>query len=212
MRFFEKSLMTLELPAVLEMLAAEAVGDTAKEQARALTPSVEPAEVRRRQEETTAAKTMMVVRGSPSFSGVKDVRPSLARADLGGALNTRELLDIARVLQCARLVRGYIADDTVGKTPIDHLFYALHANPQYRIDDSELIDFIVNLHNSVQITHACDGIIVLEHDSTSLKHILQRNVGRTEQTASHLLLVIRRFGIDASTWAAYLTLLNIIMQ
>lgn len=128
MRFFEKSLMTLELPAVLEMLAAEAVGDNAKEQARALTPSVEPAEVRRRQEETTAAKTMMVVRGSPSFSGVKDVRPSLARADLGGALNTRELLDIARVLQCARLVRGYIADDTVGKTPIDHLFYALHAN------------------------------------------------------------------------------------
>ena len=128
MRFFEKSLITLELPAVLEMLAAEAVGDTAKEQARALTPSTEPAEVRRRQEETTAAKTMMVVRGSPSFSGVKDVRPSLARADLGGALNTRELLDIARVLQCARLVRGYIADDTVGKTPIDHLFYALHAN------------------------------------------------------------------------------------
>ena len=128
MSFFEKSLTTLELPAVLEMLAAEAVGDTAKEQARALTPSVEPAEVRRRQEETTAAKTMMVVRGSPSFSGVKDVRPSLARADLGGALNTRELLDIARVLQCARLVRGYIADDTVGKTPIDHLFYALHAN------------------------------------------------------------------------------------
>ena len=128
MRFFEKSLITLELPAVLEMLAAEAVGDTAKEQARALKPSTEPAEVRRRQEETTASKTMMVVRGSPSFSGVKDVRPSLARADLGGALNTRELLDIARVLQCARLVRGYIADDTVGKTPIDHLFYALHAN------------------------------------------------------------------------------------
>ena len=71
---------------------------------------------------------MMVVRGSPSFSGVKDVRASLARADLGGALNTRELLDIARVLQCARLVRGYLADDSVGKTPIDHLFSALHAN------------------------------------------------------------------------------------
>ena len=66
--------------------------------------------------------------GSPSFSGVKDVRASLSRADLGGALNTRELLDIARVLQCARLVRGYLADDSVGKTPIDHLFSALHVN------------------------------------------------------------------------------------
>ncbi len=128
MSFFEKSLMTLELPAVLEMLAAEAVGDTAKEQARELTPSTDAATVRHRQEETSAAKTMMVVRGSPGFSGVKDVRASLARADLGGALNTRELLDIARVLQCARLVRGYIAEDSVGKTPIDHLFYALHAN------------------------------------------------------------------------------------
>ena len=128
MSFFEKSLITLELPAVLEMLAAEAVGDTAKEQAKQLSPSTDAATVRSRQEETSAAKTMMVVRGSPGFSGVKDVRPSLARADLGGALNTRELLDIARVLQCARLVRGYIADDSVGKTPIDHLFYALHAN------------------------------------------------------------------------------------
>ena len=128
MSFFEKSLLTLELPAVLNMLAGEAVSEPAKELALALRPSVEEAEVRRRLSETTAAKTMMVVRGSPSFSGVKDVRASLARADLGGALNTRELLDIARVLQCARLVRGYLADDSVGKTPIDYLFYALHAN------------------------------------------------------------------------------------
>ena len=37
-------------------------------------------------------------------------------------------MDIARVLQCARLVRGYIADDSVGKTCIDSLFYALRAN------------------------------------------------------------------------------------
>ncbi|MDO5001507.1 MAG: endonuclease MutS2 [Eubacteriales bacterium] len=128
MSFSEKSLVTLELPAVLEILAQQAVGDTAKQAALSLSPSGDRAEVKRRLDETTAAKTMMVVRGSPSFSGVKDVRPSLARADLGGALNTRELLDIARVLQCARLVRGYLADDTVGKTSIDHLFYALHTN------------------------------------------------------------------------------------
>ncbi len=119
MTFFEKSLQTLELPAVLGMLAQQAVGETAKELALALMPSSDRAEVARRLEETSAAKTMMVVRGSPSFSGVRDVRPSLSRADLGGALNTRELLDIARVLQCARLVRGYLSDVRVGKTPID---------------------------------------------------------------------------------------------
>ncbi len=128
MDFFEKSLNTLELSAVLEMLAAEAVSDGAKEAVEKLLPSDDKFEVKRRLGETSAAKTMMVVRGSPSFSGIKDVRPSLSRADLGGALNTRELLDIARVLQCARLVRAYVADDTVGKTCIDYLFTALHAN------------------------------------------------------------------------------------
>ena len=128
MSFFEKSLRTLELPTVLQMLSDQAVGETAKENALALTPSSDEAEVRRRLEETSAAKTMMVVRGSPSFSGVKDVRASLARADLGGSLNTRELLDIARVMQCARLVRGYLADDSVGKTCIDAYFHALHTN------------------------------------------------------------------------------------
>lgn len=128
MSFFEKSLTTLELPRVLEMLAAQAVGETARERALALSPSGDRAEVKRRLDETSAARAMMTVRGSPSFSGVKDVRASLARADLGGALNTRELLDIARVLQCARLVRGYIAEDSVGKTCIDSLFHALRAN------------------------------------------------------------------------------------
>ena len=128
MSFSDKSLFTLELPAVLEMLCAEAVSAEAKERARALLPSADAREVQRRQEETSAAKTMMTVRQSPSFYGVKDVRPSLSRAELGGSLNTRELMDIAAVLRCARLVRGYIADDGVGKTCIDHLFYGLRAN------------------------------------------------------------------------------------
>ena len=126
--FTEKSLHTIELPRVLELLSQQAVGELAKERALALCPSGEKGQVRRWQEETTAAKTMMTVRGSPSFYALKDVRASLARADLGGALNTQELLDIARVLQCARLVRGYVAADSVGKTCIDHLFHALHSN------------------------------------------------------------------------------------
>lgn len=124
----EKSYRILELPAVLTLLARECVTATAKDAAINLRPVSGSMEIKRLQEETTAAKTMMVVRGSPSFTGVKDVRPSLSRADLGGALNTRELTDIAGVLQCARMVRRYVSDDTVGHTCIDHLFSALRAN------------------------------------------------------------------------------------
>lgn len=128
MDFYEKSLNILELPTVLEMLAAEAVTDGGREACFKLRPSSDRLEVKNRLAETSAAKEMMVVRGSPSLSGIKDIRPSLSRADLGGSLNTIELLNIARVLQCARLVKGYTSDDKLGKSCIDHLFAALHAN------------------------------------------------------------------------------------
>ncbi len=128
MDFYEKSLNILELPTVLEMLAAEAVTDGGREACFKLHPSADRLEVKNRLAETSAAKEMMVVRGSPSLSGIKDIRPSLSRADLGGSLNTIELLNIARVLQCARLVKGYTSDDKLGKSCIDHLFAALHAN------------------------------------------------------------------------------------
>ena len=110
------------------MLAAEAVTEGGKEACLKLRPSADRFEVKNRLSETSAAKNMMVVRGSPSLSGIKDIRPSLSRADLGGSLNTIELLSIARVLQCARLVKGYTSDDKLGKSCIDHLFAALHAN------------------------------------------------------------------------------------
>ena len=128
MELFEKSLITLELPAVLELLSQEAVSMPAKEHAELLRPSSNPAEVKAKLAETTAAKTMMIVNGSPSFSGVKDVRSSLSRAQIGGVLNTRELLDIAAVLQSARNVRSYGSTTDCGHTQINYLFSSLMAN------------------------------------------------------------------------------------
>ena len=77
MSFYKKSLTTLELPAVLQMLSAEAVSDTAKELALELEPSDDVHEVRRRLEETTAAKTMMTVRGGPASQALRMCGPHL---------------------------------------------------------------------------------------------------------------------------------------
>ena len=128
MELYEKSMETLELPAVLDMLAAEASSAPAKDKCRELRPADSAYEARRRLGQTTAAKTMMVIQGSPSFSGVRDVRNSLARADMGGMLNTRELLDIAGVLQCARLAKAYAKGGSGGRGDIDYLFSSLNAN------------------------------------------------------------------------------------
>ncbi|WP_417083701.1 endonuclease MutS2 [Evtepia gabavorous] len=125
---FEKSMETLELPRVLSLLADQAVTEEGKERARRLRPETDPAEVALRLKETTAAVNKMVLRGSPSFSGVKPVAGSLQRADMGGSLNTRELLDIAGVLAAARSAKEYGESDGEEKSPIDVLFHSLHPN------------------------------------------------------------------------------------
>ena len=125
---FEKSIRTLELPAVLELLAAQAVSDEARDRCRKLRPETELAEVLLLQDQTEAAKSMAALHGSPNFAGLRRVADPLARADHGGVLNTRELLLIAGMLRCARRVREYFNDDANAATAIDHLFRCLHGN------------------------------------------------------------------------------------
>ena len=125
---FEKSIQTLELPRVLELLAAQAATEEGRERCRALRPSTDPDDVARLLRETSAACSMIVLRGTPALSGVRPVAASLQRAEMGGALNTRELLDIAALLRCARSAKEYAAGDGNARTCIDHLFASLQAN------------------------------------------------------------------------------------
>ena len=125
---FEKSIRTLELPRVLELLSEQAVSAEAKQRALRLRPETEPEEVLRLLDQTDAARNLIGLRGSPSFSGVKPVAEALDRADRGGALNTRELLTIADLLTAARRAKEYFNDEAAEKTAIDHLFLSLHGN------------------------------------------------------------------------------------
>ena len=125
---FEKSLRTLELPRVLQLLSGAAVSAEAKERALRVSPETEVEEVLRLLDQTDAARQMIGRRGAPSFSGVKPVGEALDRADRGGSLNTRELLRIADLLTAARRAKEYFNDEAAEKTAIDHLFLSLHGN------------------------------------------------------------------------------------
>ena len=124
----EKSINTLELPRVLAMLADEAVTEEGKEVCRKVRPQTVVSDVARLQKQTTAAFQMMVKHGTPSLSGVRPVAAALQRADRGGSLNTRELLDIAQVLRCARNVREYGVGESTEKTVLDGYFQSLSPN------------------------------------------------------------------------------------
>ena len=128
MTLYEKSQNILELPRVLGMLSDCAVSQGAKEACLALSPSDDKYEVERRLLETDDAKRMMVLHGSPSFSGVQDVQDALKRANAGGMLNTTELLRIASVLRGAREVLAYASGDESGGGSVGALFSALRAN------------------------------------------------------------------------------------
>jgi len=125
---FEKSIHTLELPRVLAMLADEAVTEEGKENCLSSRPCAYRNEVARLQGQTSAAFDLLVKNGTPSLLGIRPVAAALQRADRGGALNTRELLDMAQVLRCARNMREYGVGDREKKTVLDGYFESLSPN------------------------------------------------------------------------------------
>ena len=80
MTLFEKSLVTIELPQVLEMLSAQAATAGGKERALKLTPSTDRYEVEGWLHETTAAKKMMEASRKPvSWRNLRRIRFGVPR-------------------------------------------------------------------------------------------------------------------------------------
>lgn len=124
---YVKSLHKLELDQILILLSECAGSDDGKAACLRLVPSSDLEEVQRLLDQTTAASDLCTRKGNPSFAGVKDVSSSLDRANRGGVLHPKELLNIAGVLRCARTVKAYISEDDK-ETVLDPLFHMLSAN------------------------------------------------------------------------------------
>ena len=121
-RLGEKSLRTLEYFTVLDLLAAQTVSARGREMALALRPVTDHEDAALYLRQTTDAKNMMVKNGSPTLGGIRDVTAALRRCEVGGALNMRELLGVASLLQAARLMQAYFAEqeEKTTLTPIYH--------------------------------------------------------------------------------------------
>ena len=125
---FDKSIRTLELPRVLQLLADQAVSEEAKALALAVRPETDYEDVLRLLDQTDGARTMSALHGAPGFSGVKPVRELLDRADRGGSLNLPELIRIGDLLYSARRAKEYFNADNMESTALDSLFLSLHGN------------------------------------------------------------------------------------
>ena len=125
---FDKSIHTLELPRVLQLLSEQAVSPEAKELALAVRPETDYEDVLRLLDQTDGARAMIVLRGAPGFSGVKPVKDLLDRADRGGSLNIPELIRIGDLLYAARRAKEYFNADAAEPTALDQIFLSIHGN------------------------------------------------------------------------------------
>ena len=107
----DRNLRVLEYPKILEMLAALATTEMGREQCRALVPSGDPAEVRRRQAETEEASTVLAYVGGNPMAYFTDVREFLRLAQVGSTLSQKALLMVADALKAARVVRAALVTD-----------------------------------------------------------------------------------------------------
>lgn len=103
----EKALRTLEYNKIIDRLTNLASTGYGKELCAHLLPSSDLDTIRRLQRETTDAQSRILRKGSVSFNGIHDIRPSMMRLKVGSALNAAELLHISSDLDAALRVKAY---------------------------------------------------------------------------------------------------------
>lgn len=107
-----KAYKILEFDKILQKLSSYTDSDATKSRILTLEPFCELSEAKTAQRETTEAVITMLKLGSPPVSlGVVSPSAAVKRSEMGGALCAGELVDIARLLYCARRMKSYL-DDT----------------------------------------------------------------------------------------------------
>ena len=103
----QKALKTLEYDKIINQLTEYAASPLGKALCQNLSPSSDLEEVRTWQAQTTDAVTRIRLKGSVSFSGIRDIGDSLKRLDIGSSLSIPELLSISSLLTVAARAKAY---------------------------------------------------------------------------------------------------------
>ncbi len=130
-RMNDKALRILEYPKIINMLTACAGSDIGKSLCANLMPSSDISEIVKRQTGTADALSRIYKNGNISFSGIRDIRPSLARLKVGGTIGMPELLHIASLLDAAQRIRtwGRRKDDDDTRDTLDPMFALIDPLP-----------------------------------------------------------------------------------
>ncbi len=117
----EKVLHTLEYNKILDQLTEYAFSADAKSRCQKLRPITDRAQIEQLQQQTSDALSRLFKYGSLSFSGVTDIRDSLKRLEIGGALSAIELLRVCSLLESAKRAKAFSRSQEDNDQPDDSL-------------------------------------------------------------------------------------------
>ena len=117
----QKVLKTLEYNKIIHQLTGYAASAPGKLLCQNLLPMSDFHEIVQAQTETSDALTRVRMKGSLSLSGIRDVRDSLKRLEIGSALGIPELLSISSLLTVAARAKAYGHHEESEEFPDDSL-------------------------------------------------------------------------------------------
>lgn len=123
-----KHLKALEFDKILTMLSSRGCNEDAKESILSLRPETKIVNAQRLLTMTEDAYIMLAKHGGPSFGGLKNVDNALSRANAGGVLSMRELLDICSTVRAIRNISEWRQNSGQDEKSIDIYFNSLMPN------------------------------------------------------------------------------------
>lgn len=163
-----KSLTTLEYNKIIEKLVSFAASEPAKERLKKLVPMTDINDINHALAQTNDALRRIYAKGCVDFSGIKDIRASVKRLEVGSALSASELLNISSLLTCATHVKGYYEE-----------------MPDSISDMFTMLDDITSLNNSIKRAIISEDEIS-DEASPTLKSLRRQKANANDKIHSEL--------------------------
>ncbi|CQR73985.1 Endonuclease MutS2 [Sporomusa ovata DSM 2662] len=171
-------LSTLEYNKIRNMLAERTGSIMGRELAQELVPVRDGVQVQERLAETAEAREIMNNVPTVPLGGIRDVRATIKRAELGAILEPHELLAVGSVLYAARRIKGFFTD-----LPVE--------TPRLSLQASQII-VLRNIETIIEATVTEQGLIRDDASSELLK--LRREVKQAQSRVKEKLDSILRSG------------------
>ncbi len=150
----EKVLRTLEYHKIIDKLAGFAISPMGKEKAASLVPMTDMSDIATAQKETTQAAAMSLKRGNLPLGGLREIRPQIRRASMGGILSIEELMNVGEFLYVCRKVKNYAKSENKNETyeGIDEYFELLQTIPKLEAEINRCIISEVEISDDASLT------------------------------------------------------------